>query len=248
MPCPHCGAESTAAGGRCSSCDASRAPAPSDAAAVTSLVPDSQADETRVGDASTSRSTIGPLQPGDAFGNRYRVLRVLGSGGMGVVYQTWDDELGVAVALKVIRAEVMADPVASEEVQRRFKRELLLARQVTHKHVVRIHDLGEVNGTKYITMPFVDGRDLAAILRESGPMPVPRAVRLARQIAAGLRAGTRRRRAPAASTAIGLPSQPGRAAIHQTRTPEAARALSGSGATVSTKMHARNSHVSTPLP
>jgi tetratricopeptide (TPR) repeat protein len=82
----------------------------------------------------------------------------------------------------------MADPTASREVQRRFKRELLLARQVTHKNVVRIHDLGEVNGTKYITMPFVDGRDLAAILRESGPIPIPRAVRLARQIAAGLQA------------------------------------------------------------
>jgi tetratricopeptide (TPR) repeat protein len=107
---------------------------------------------------------------------------------MGIVYQTWDDELGVAVALKVIRAEVLSDPAAAHEVERRFKRELLLARQVTHKNVVRIHDLGEVNGTKYLTMPFVDGRDLAALLRESGALPIPRVLRLAKQIAAGLQA------------------------------------------------------------
>jgi tetratricopeptide (TPR) repeat protein/tRNA A-37 threonylcarbamoyl transferase component Bud32 len=107
---------------------------------------------------------------------------------MGVVYQAWDEALGVAVALKVIRPEVMSDPYAASEIERRFKRELLLARQVTHKHVVRIHDLGEIDGIKYLTMPFVDGRNLAEILREAGSLPVPRALRLARQVAHGLAA------------------------------------------------------------
>ena len=65
---------------------------------------------------------------------------------MGAVYQAWDSELEVAVALKVIRPEVTRDPVAAQDLERRFKQELLLARQVTHKNVVRIHDLGEING------------------------------------------------------------------------------------------------------
>jgi serine/threonine-protein kinase len=188
MPCPHCGAETAAIGGRCSSCQAVLTPAADVRLSGTSVLPSSRGDETRVGGTSLPGQGDRTLQPGDAFGPRYRILRVLGSGGMGVVYQTWDDELGVAVALKVIRSEVLADPAAAQDVERRFKRELLLARQVTHKNVVRIHDLGEVSGTKYLTMPFVDGRDLGAILREAGPLPIPRALRLAKQIAAGLQA------------------------------------------------------------
>jgi tetratricopeptide (TPR) repeat protein/tRNA A-37 threonylcarbamoyl transferase component Bud32 len=126
------------------------------------------------------------LEPGSPFGTRYRILRELGAGGMGIVYQAWDDELGVAVALKIIRPDATDDPLAAQEIEKRFKRELLLARQVTHKNVVRIHDLGEVDGTKYITMPCIEGQDLADVLRDRGRVPVDDAVRLAKQIAAGL--------------------------------------------------------------
>ena len=73
----------------------------------------------------------GPLTVGEAFG-RYEVIRLLGMGGMGAVYHAWDQELGVSVALKVIRPEATADPAAAADMERRFKRELLLARQVTH--------------------------------------------------------------------------------------------------------------------
>ena len=76
---------------------------------------------------------------------------------MGAVYQAWDAELGVAVALKVIRADRRRGS-ALPAAEKRFKHELLLARQVTHKNVVRIHDLGEIDGIKYITMPYVAGR------------------------------------------------------------------------------------------
>jgi eukaryotic-like serine/threonine-protein kinase len=134
----------------------------------------------------TIGAATGPLEPGQAFGPRYHIIRALGVGGMGAVYQAWDAELGVTVAIKVIRPEVMADPTAAADIERRFKRELLLARQVTHKNVVRIHDLGDINGIKYITMPYVDGSDLATVLKRDGRLPVPRVVRIARAIVSGL--------------------------------------------------------------
>ncbi len=130
----------------------------------------------------------GPLVPGQAFGSRYQVIKLLGAGGMGEVYHAWDQELAVAVALKIIRPEAAAEPEAAADLHRRFKRELLLARQVTHKNVVRIHDMGEVGGVKYITMPYIPGDDLAAILRREGKLTVPRALGIARQVAAGLSA------------------------------------------------------------
>jgi len=105
---------------------------------------------------------------------------------MGAVYEAWDGELGISVAIKVIRPEIMANPDTAAEVERRFKRELLLARQVTHKNVVRIHDLGDINGIKYITMSYVNGVDLATVLRRAGTLPVARVLRIARSVASGL--------------------------------------------------------------
>ena len=128
----------------------------------------------------------GPLTPGRAFGPRYHIIRILGMGGMGAVYHAWDAELGVAVAIKVIRPEIMADPGTAAEVGRRFKRELLLARQVTHKNVVRIHDLGEIDGIKYITMSFVNGIDLATLLKSEGKLKVATVMRVARSVVSGL--------------------------------------------------------------
>ena len=107
---------------------------------------------------------------------------------MGAVYQAWDAELGVMVALKTIRPESIADPAAVAAVEQRFKRELLIAREVTHKNVVRIHDLGEIDATKYITMSYVEGWSLATLLHERGRLPVPEALRIARQVASGLQA------------------------------------------------------------
>jgi eukaryotic-like serine/threonine-protein kinase len=133
-------------------------------------------------------SGTGPLHVSENFGSRYHVIRLLGAGGMGSVYQAWDQELEVAVAIKVIRPETMADPVVAREIEKRFKRELLLARQVTHRNVVRIHDIGEIDGIKYITMPYVHGSDLATILTRQGRMPVARALGIARQVVSGLAA------------------------------------------------------------
>ena len=115
---------------------------------------------------------------------------------MGAVYQAWDQELGVAVALKVIRPEATADPAAAADMERRFKRELLLARQVTHTNVVRIHDLGELKGIKYITMPYVQGEDLATCLKRDGKLPVERRVDDCAAGRARARRRARRRRRP----------------------------------------------------
>ena len=107
---------------------------------------------------------------------------------MGAVYQAWDDELGVMVALKVIRPEAMDDPARAHDLERRFKRELLLARKISHKNVVRIHDLGKVGATTYLTMTYVKGQDLSTILKREGRLGVPRVLKIARQVASGLAA------------------------------------------------------------
>jgi len=138
--------------------------------------------------ASAPKPLTGPLEPGQEFGHRYRIRRLLGIGGMGAVYQAWDAELAEDVAIKLIRPDVMSNPGFSAEIQSRFKRELVLARRVSHRNVVRIHDIGEIDGLKYITMTYLAGTDLATLLSQQGRLPVRRAVRLTRQICAGLAA------------------------------------------------------------
>jgi eukaryotic-like serine/threonine-protein kinase len=128
------------------------------------------------------------LAVGHDFGTRYHIIRVLGKGGMGAVYQAWDKVLEVAVAIKVIRPEATTNPEEAKALEKRFKRELLLARQVTHRNVVRIHDIGEVDGITYITMPYVQGSDLASVLKAEGRLAIDRALEIARHVASGLAA------------------------------------------------------------
>jgi tetratricopeptide (TPR) repeat protein/tRNA A-37 threonylcarbamoyl transferase component Bud32 len=128
------------------------------------------------------------LPPGQQFGPRYTIIRLLGSGGMASVYQAWDETLGTAVALKLIRVDASTPRAELRALEDRFKRELKLARQVTHPNVVRIHDLGEVESTLYLTMEYVQGADLATLLKREPQLPLPRLLLLARQIAAGLAA------------------------------------------------------------
>ena len=149
--------------------------------------PDPNAPSVRLTPAGPASTTgTGLLAVGQNFGSRYHIIRLLGVGGMGSVYQAWDQVLEVAVAVKVIRPDVTADPAVAQDLERRFKRELLLARQVTDKHVVRIHDIGEIDGIKYITMPYVHGSDVASILKREGKLPVARVLSIARQVASGL--------------------------------------------------------------
>jgi tetratricopeptide (TPR) repeat protein/predicted Ser/Thr protein kinase len=103
---------------------------------------------------------------------------------MGAVYKARDREVDREVALKVIRPELAGHP----DVLRRFKQELILARQVTHKNVVRIFDLGEAEGAKFISMEYIDGRDLHSVLGERGKLPPEEAMGIVEQICQGLEA------------------------------------------------------------
>lgn len=120
--------------------------------------------------------------PGTLLGARYRILRVLGEGGMGAVYQARDQELDRVIALKVIRPELAGNPA----ILQRFKQELILARNVTHRNVVRIFDLGEAEGIKFITMEYVDGEDLRAILKREGKFTPKDAVHVVEQVCRAL--------------------------------------------------------------
>jgi serine/threonine protein kinase len=117
------------------------------------------------------------LQPGALLGQRYEILQTLGEGGMGAVYKARDRELNRMVALKVIRPEL----AGNQAIIDRFKQELLLATQVTHKNVVRIYDLGEAEGMKFITMEFVEGEDLRGLMQKKGKLAPAEAVEIMQQ-------------------------------------------------------------------
>ncbi|MCX6556178.1 MAG: protein kinase, partial [Candidatus Aminicenantes bacterium] len=106
------------------------------------------------------------LGPGENFGNRYQIIEEIGVGGMGRVFKALDKELQIVVVLKIIKPE-MND---SAEAVERFKRELLLAREIIHENVIRIYDLGEMNGTRYISMNYVEGQNLQDLIAMAGPL------------------------------------------------------------------------------
>ena len=148
----------------------------------------------------TMRAAEGPLRVGQQFGPRY-IIVACSSAAWARCIRRGTPSWSVAVALKVIRPEVTKDPLR-RDIERRFKQELLLARQVTHKNVVRIHDLGEIDGIKYITMPFIEGDGPATILlRDEQARGAESACSIARQVAAGLSTRTKR----ASSIAISSP-------------------------------------------
>ncbi len=134
--------------------------------------------------AQRSLAPNAPLEEGVILGERYEILKRLGEGGMGAVYKARDHELDRLVALKVIRPELAGHP----DILRRFKQELILARQVTHKNVVRIFDLGSADGRKFITMDFIEGRDLKSILNERERLPASEVTPILQQVCQGLEA------------------------------------------------------------
>ncbi len=126
----------------------------------------------------------GRFPPGTLLAQRYRVVSLLGRGGMGEVYRANDLLLGQTVALKFLPAQW----TSHEATLARFRYEVRIARQISHPNVCRVYDIGEAEGATYLSMEYVDGEDLASLLRRIGMLPRDKALEIARQLCAGLAA------------------------------------------------------------
>jgi hypothetical protein len=189
MRCPSCSAELPEASRFCPACGAptgslSQMPTglatPSVAAAARRSPSDSP-----VGRIASSPSLDGGgFSPGTILGERYRIIGLVGRGGMGEVYRADDLKLGQPVALKFLPAKLASEPAWIE----RFYAEVRHARGVSHPNVCRVYDVGEIEGRHFLSMEYVDGEDLASLLRRIGRLPPDKAIEIAREMCAGLSA------------------------------------------------------------
>ncbi len=188
MTCPHCGAANVEGSAKCSACQRDV----SEFGATVHRVDGVTIEQTEPASAGDARPLRLPTKSRKSssfdkeidLNERYHIIRQLGEGGMGEVYLAHDHELDRDVALKVIRLELAQHP----QIMERFRREIQLSSKVTHKHVLRVYDIGEAAGVKFLTMEYIDGQDLATLLRHEGKLPVPRAVEIFRQLCEGLAA------------------------------------------------------------
>ena len=183
MECPVCATRNSPSASQCGKC---HTPLASLVAQETLNEGGGPEDWTVAGSSKISAAAAesDTLEVGTVLAGRYELLKLIGRGGMGAVYKARDIELDRVVALKLIRPELAKNP----EILRRFKQELILARQVTHKNVIRIFDLGQSDGIKFISMDFVEGRDLRHLLLESGKLAPQEAARIMLQICRALEA------------------------------------------------------------
>jgi tetratricopeptide (TPR) repeat protein len=199
MICPRCARENPDDTAKCAGCGLDFHPG-SDSETFAGIVPAPIPSKVAAAAAraaiatpppvSNDAQTAGPWSFGEggvvseevSFGPRYKIQRLLGEGGMGAVYKAYDLELDRTVALKLIRPGIAMDPA----VAARFKQELLLASKISHKNILRIHDLGDAGGVKFISMAYVEGTDLHGLLATHGKLPLERAVAIARQLCAAL--------------------------------------------------------------
>jgi predicted Ser/Thr protein kinase len=134
--------------------------------------------------SSSSDVDEGRFLPGTLLGGRYRIIGLLGRGGMGEVYRATDLALGQSVALKFLPEEA----ARNQRLLERFHGEVRIARQVSHPNVCRVYDIGQAEGMPFISMEYVDGEDLASLLLRIGRLPADKALEAARKICAGLAA------------------------------------------------------------
>src|SRR5215469_11559483 len=186
--CPSCGARVTETGRFCSACGAALVSGDMETmevgASFTEHARRQVAGSRGKPGSSGALLTEGRFLPGRLLAERYRIIALLGRGGMGEVYRADDLTLGQPVALKFIPEDATKD----ESVLERFRNEVRIARQVSHPNVCRVYDLGEVDGQTFFTMEYVDGEDLASLLRRIGRLPPDKALEVARQLCAGLAA------------------------------------------------------------
>ena len=158
--------------------------------------------EARIGgaEAATKTAYLGPGAPspstsieegrfpaGTVLAGRYRILGLISAGGMGEVYRAYDLILNQAVALKFLAGALM-----SEAERARFRNEVRIARQVSHPNVCRVYDIGMIEGQHFLSMEYLDGEDLASLLRRIGRLPQDKAIEFTRKICAGLSAAHER--------------------------------------------------------
>lgn len=166
MKCPKCNFNNTQDTRFCGNCASPLSPG--------EKVPHSQTE--------TLQTPVEELSLGAAFSGRYRIIKELGRGGMGKVYEVLDKDLEERVALKLISPHISAD----EKMIQRFRNELKFARKIVHKNVCRTFDLNKDGDTHYITMEYVPGEDLKSTLRRIGPLSLGKALNIARQVCEGL--------------------------------------------------------------
>ncbi|HJZ10641.1 MAG TPA: protein kinase, partial [Acidobacteriota bacterium] len=131
--------------------------------------------------SSGRQSGIDKLAPGALFANRYFIETKLGQGGMGKVYKAIDKALDVPVAVKIMTRRIAED----ERMLERLKREVILARKVAHSNVCRTYDIGEFEGSHYVSMEFIEGVTLSQMIRKEGPLTLERGADIVKQILEG---------------------------------------------------------------
>jgi Protein kinase domain len=190
--CSSCGTDIPVNGRFCSACGT---PSNTDDVATLDFATATPPLPQRPGSSSPSRSPSRPpssaeylsegrFLPGRLLAGRYRIIALLGKGGMGEVYRADDLTLGQPIALKFLPDEAARDQGLLE----RFKNEVRIARRVSHPNVCRVYDVGDVESHTFFTMEYVDGEDLASLLRRIGRLPEDKALDIARQLCAGLAA------------------------------------------------------------
>jgi predicted Ser/Thr protein kinase len=188
--CKHCDAEVSGAGLFCSSCGrpllSEDLPTLSSPAPGTGI-PASRRTPTSHVDIAAAQAAGGRFDPGTVLAGRYRVVALLGKGGMGEVYRADDLTLAQPVALKFLPAAG-----ASQEMVARLRSEVRIARRVSHRNICRVYDIGEADGLPFISMEYVDGEDLASLLKRIGRLPSDKALDVARRVCAGLAAAHER--------------------------------------------------------
>ena len=184
MQCPACQTENPDSATRCESCNTGFGDNPPtiDTSEDATPIPATAWSAAPAFRGSRPSLSATQITPGMEFGGRYKILQLLGQGGMGAVYKARDCELDRLVALKVIRPDLASD----ESILSRFKRELILAREITHKNVIRIFDLGNADGVKFITMEFVEGQDLYSLTKDGRPFTLPEKVKIVLQVCRAL--------------------------------------------------------------
>ena len=167
--CPKCSGEVRDSWRVCSACAAPLHP--------------NEAETTTFFAESSSVSSVeeGRFPAGTVLAGRYRVLGLIGYGGMGEVYRAYDLILNQAVALKFLGRANM-----NEAALARFRNEVRIARQVSHPNVCRVYDIGFIEGFHFLSMEYLDGEDLASLIRRIGRLPQDKAIEFARKICAGL--------------------------------------------------------------